>query len=433
MNWFFRNLRTVLLALILALAVWVSAVTAADPDEVRAFPRPVTLEIIGQDPGLVIVGNVPEKVTITLRAPHSTWNELNNGSDGQVRAILDLSGLVAGEHNVEIQHQVKVRPVRVVSVSPQTLDLILEPLATKTVPIRLALRGEPAIGYQAGTAQLEPGETVISGPRSLIARVSQVQADLSMAGVRQDVQTTLPIRILDASGTAISGLTISPENVLVNLPITQQGGYRDIAVKVDVRGQVAGGYRLTNISVYPPVLTVFSENPLLVNDLPGFVETEPLNLNGESQNLETRLKLTLPAGISVVGDQTVQVQVGIAAIEGSLSLSGIPVEITGLGPGLQAHISPGTVDVILTGPLPVLDKLTPGDVKFVVDLTGLSSGTHQATPQPQILIPDIRVQSLNPATIEVIIELMGTPTPTATITVTPTKTLLPFSTPTRRP
>ncbi len=432
MNWFFRNMRTLLLALILALAVWVSAVTAADPDEVRAYPRPVPLEIIGQDPGLVIVGSIPSVVTITLRAPHSTWNELNTG-DGLVRAVLDLSGLGAGEHTVEIQPQVDVRPVRVVSVSPQNLTLVLEPLATKSMLIHLALRGEPAIGYQAGTAILDQADAVLAGPQSLILRVSQIQAELSIAGVRQDVQTTLPLHILDANGIVISGLTINPENVQLSLPITLQGGYRDIAVKVAVRGQVAGGYRLTNISVFPPVLTVFSENPALVNDLPGFVETLPLNLNGESQNVDTRLKLTLPAGVSVVGDQTVQVQVGIAAIEGSLSLSSIPVEVIGLAPGLHAQISPSTVDVILTGPLPVLDKLTPGDVRFVVDLTGLSIGTHQATPQPQILIQDVRVQSLNPATIEVIIELLGTPTPFPSMTVTPTMTLFPVFTPTRKP
>ncbi len=415
MNWFFRNLRTLLLAFILALGVWVSAVTSADPDEVRVYPQPVLLEIIGQDPGLVIVGNVPNLVNVTLRAPRSSWDKLTASKD-QVRAVLDLSGLGAGEHTLEIQPQVIVRPVRVISISPQKLTLFLEPLATKTLPIQLEVRGEPAIGYQAGTAKLDPGQIILSGPQPQIERVARAQVELSIAGVRQDIQSTLPVRIVDANGKVIDGLTVNPETVLVNLPITQQGGYRDIAVKVAVRGQVAGGYRLTNISVYPPVLTVFSENPLIVNDLPGFVETEPLNLNGESQNVDTRLKLALPPGVSVVGEQTVQVQVGIAAIEGSLSLSGIHIEVIGLAPGMEAHISPSTVDVILTGPLPVLDKLTPGDVKFVVDLTGLDRGTHQATPQPEILIADIRVQSLNPGTIEVTIGPGQTSTPNPSLT-----------------
>lgn len=419
-KWLFRNLGTLIIAFVLALAVWVSAVTAADPDEVRAYPQPVQLEIIGQDPGLVIVGNIPEKVTITLRAPRSVWNQLT-ASDGQVRAVLVLSGLGTGKHTVSIQPQVKVRPVQVVSVSPNVLDLILEPLATKTIPIQLAVRGEPAVGYEAGMATLQPAQIILSGPQSQIEQVARIQADLSIAGVRQDVQSALPLHVLDANGQVITQLAISPGTVQVSIPITQQGGYRDIAVKVAVRGQVAGGYRLTNISVFPPVLTVYSANPALVNDLPGFVETEPLNLNGESQNIDTRLQLTLPAGISVVGEQTVHVQVGIAAIEGSLSLNAIPIEIIGLAPGLDAHISPATVDVILTGPLPILDKLTPGDVKFVVDLTGLESGTHQAVPQPQILIADIRVQSLNPGTIEVTIAPgNGTPSPTPTPTPTPT-------------
>ena len=45
-----RNLRTFLWALVLGLSVWVAAVTAADPDEVRLYPNAVSLELVGQDP-----------------------------------------------------------------------------------------------------------------------------------------------------------------------------------------------------------------------------------------------------------------------------------------------------------------------------------------------------------------------------------------------
>jgi YbbR domain-containing protein len=127
----------------------------------------------------------------------------------------------------------------------------------------------------------------------------------------------------------------------------------------------------------------------------------------------------------VVGEQTAQVQVGISPIEGSLSLNNMLVEIIGLADGLDAHISPATVDVILTGPLPLLDKLTAGDVKIVVDLTGLTDGIHQLPPQAQIIIADVKVQSVNPATIEVIIIFLPTPTPTPTPTIAPTETPTP--------
>ena len=61
MRWLAINIRTLLLAFVLAVAVWISAVTAADPDEVRA-PLAVPLEIIGQDPSLVITSELPSTI-----------------------------------------------------------------------------------------------------------------------------------------------------------------------------------------------------------------------------------------------------------------------------------------------------------------------------------------------------------------------------------
>lgn len=409
LNWFLNNLKTFLLACAMAVTVWVSAVTTADPDEVRAYPRTIPLEVLGQDPRLVIVGTLPERVNVTLRAPRSVWEQLT-ASEGQVRAFLDLSGLEAGRHRLQVQVQVAVQPTRIVSITPSVLDVNLELLATKTLPIELSLRGEPAIGYEAGPPRLTPQQVTLVGPQSRVAQVVSVRSDLSIAGVRQDVQTTLALRLLDASGLTVNGLMVKPETVQVFIPITQQGGYRDIAVKVNVRGQVAPGYRLTTISVFPPVLTVYSPDPMLVKNLPGYIETEPLNLNGASQEIDTRLALVLPEGVSVVGEQTVRVQVGVDAIEGSLSLSDVVITVVGLPSGLEAVISPERLDVILTGPLPLLDKLNATDVRFFVDLTGLAIGTHQVVPQAQIFVADIQVQSFNPGTVEVILRPASTPT-----------------------
>jgi len=418
LKWLVRNLSALALALVLAVAVWVSAVTGADPDEVRPYLNSIKLEIVGQDPSLVIIGKVPASINVTLRAPRSVWDKLST-ADNPISAIIDLSGLSAGEHTVEVKiQQIRVAPVQVISISPQSVQLNLQTLATKTFPINLAIRGEVAVGFKAGAPEMDISEISLSGPAPLIAAVKRVQVEVPIAGLRQDVQTSFPLRILNASGVAIDGLTFTPPDVQVHIPITLQGGYRAIAVKVVVRGLVAGGYRLTNISVFPPILTVYSKEPALVNELPGFVETEPLNLDGSSQDSDTHLSLHLPEGISVVGDQTVQVRVGIAAIEGSLSLNNMKVEVVGLGENLGALISPETVDVILTGPLPLLDKLSAGDVKIIVDLTGLQPGLHQLTPQAKIIINDVQVQSINPATIEVTIfsngKSNGTPTPTPT-------------------
>ena len=294
------NLKTLLWALILALAVWVAAVTAADPDEERSLPTPIQVEVVGQDSGLVISSEYPRTVEISLRAPVSVWERLDN-EPASVRAILDLSGLSSGEHAVNIQVQVNERPVKIVSVTPANVTLSLEPVATRTVAVELSIAGQPATGYQSGEPSLDPLQVVVAGPESLVETVTRARIAINLDGLREAIDRSIPIDLLNEDGQVVRGLSVSPQEVQVNLAITQQGGYRDLAVKVTVQGQVASGYRLTDISVFPPVVTVYSSDPNVVLELPGVVETLPLYLQNASEDIATRLDLNLPQGVSVGG------------------------------------------------------------------------------------------------------------------------------------
>ena len=410
-RWISDNYRTFLWALSLSIAVWVAAVTSADPNETRLLPSPVPIQIIGQDPSLVINSDIPKEVEITLRAPHSVWNLIDANSQ-IVQAILDLSGLSSGEHTLNLQIQVNARPVQIKSVLPSTATFTLEPLATQTYKIDLSISGEPAVGYEVGGASLQPKEVVVAGAQSQVEKVARARVSVNLSGSRESFDQTLPVEVLDENGQKVGGVTVSPETVHVTLPVTQQGGYRDVAVKVNVTGRVASGYHLTDISVYPPIVTVFAANPDQVNALPGVVETQPLDLQNAKEDISTRVALNLPEGISIVGEQTVLIQAGVSPIESSVTLADEPVEMINLGAGMGAQVSPETVDVIVSGPLPLLDTLTRQDVHVTVDLNGLMPGTHQVIAKVEVLIADVVVESILPNTIEVVITLGGVPTKT---------------------
>jgi len=404
------NLRTLLIAFILAVSVWISAVTAANPDEVRP-PITVPLELIGEDPSLIMISTPPSVIEVTLRAPRSIWEQLT-AQENTVRAILDLSGLSAGEHTVDIQIQVSLRPTQIVLTNPTSVTVKLEPLATKTLPLDLSLSGQPAIGYQAGDTILDPTEVIVSGPETLVKQASRARILVNLGGIRESIDQAVTVEILDEKNAPLDGITVNPETAHVNIPISQQGGFRDVAVKVVVQGQQAAGYRLENISVFPPVITVFASDPDLVNALPGVVETQPLDLQDAKENISTRLALTLPPEITIVGSQTVQVQVDISPIQTSLTLLDQPITVIGLPEGFFAQISPLTVDVILSGPLPVLDALTPQDVTITIDVSGLDVGTHQLTPKVEVLVGNVLVESILPGTIEVVLSIPVIPTAT---------------------
>lgn len=423
LRWLASNVSTLLLAFILSVVVWVSAVVTTDPNE-QAIYRPVNIEEINRDTNLVIVGEYQNQVRLSLEAPRTIWTRLNN-NPGLVRAWIDLSGLEAGTHEVPVRASINASPVRIIRIEPQAVTVVLEPLESRTLPVQLIVTGDPPVGYRRGPALLNPSEVTVSGPRSLVSQIAQVRATLDIAGIRETRRVNVQVEAVDQNGdplnlNSIPGarITVVPRSITVTQPVSLEGGYKNVVVKVVTMGTVATGYRLTNISVTPPNVTVFSTNPQLVNELPGFVDTLPVDLTNLNDDVEIRVALNLPSGISLVGEQSVLVQIGVAAIEGSLTVS-LPVETLGLSPELAAHISPPTVDVIVAGPLPVLDTLTPASFRAVVDLTGLELGVHQLVPVVDLVPAQVIIQSVIPDNVEVIIDIAPTPTPVSLTQTTP--------------
>lgn len=398
-----RLFPTLLVALILALAVWISAVTASDPNVEKPYPYNVPIEIVGQDSGLTITSSIPGTVSLVLSAPQSIW-DLPLNDPNAVRAVVDLSGLGPGTYTLPVQIQIAPRPVRMVAQTPEMVTLTLEKLMVNELPVVYVARGTPATGYQTGKVTLDPDKVTITGPVSLMERVERVQATLDINQANQTINRSVGLVALDADGSVVSGVTIVPPEVDITQEISQRFGYRNVVVKVVATGQLADGYHLTNISVFPPTVTVFSADPQIVSDLPGFIETLPLDISGAKDDIDIYLELNLPEGVSVVGNQTeVLVRVGIAAIESSLTLPNVPVEVSGLQPGLRATVSPEEVIVIISGPVALLDRLQATDVRVIANLTEYTSGTYQVEPEIEILIPELRAESILPETIQVII------------------------------
>jgi YbbR domain-containing protein len=68
------------------------------------------------------------------------------------------------------------------------------------------------------------------------------------------------------------------------------------------------------------------------------------------------------------------------------------------------------VDIILSGPAPIIWSLHPADVDVFLDLSGLAPGTYKLQPEVKLLDPSLQVVTISPEQVEVVIK----PEPTAT-------------------
>ena len=245
----------------------------------------------------------------------------------------------------------------------------------------------------------------------MVDQVVTAVVDLYLRGAKDTVERQLDLSLRDAQDRVVSWITPEPDQVTVQVPIEQRWGYKEVAVRTNWEGQVAPGYRINNVSVDPSIVTV-TGRPGAVSEIPGYLETAPVDVSNASADVVARVPLVLPEGVSLplAGSQGVTVTVNVMAIESSLTLQSELI-IQGLSPGLKATPSPKVVDVILSGPLSKLELLKPENVQVTLDLFDLEPGTHKVVPTA-IASEGIKVESILPDTIEVEISIAPTPTPT---------------------
>ena len=142
-----KNLPTLLTAFGFALAVWIFAITQADPTETRAYPRTLEMEIIGLDPSLMISNIINGQVSLSVRAPSSILAQLERNSN-LIHVTLDLSGLSTGVHNLKPQVNIGLSPAKVVQINPSTVSITLDAIVTEEFLMNIETTGNPAIGFE---------------------------------------------------------------------------------------------------------------------------------------------------------------------------------------------------------------------------------------------------------------------------------------------
>lgn len=389
------------LAVVLSVVVWVGALFENQP-RAGEFGLPIPVEVLNESEDLVVAGEIPATVKVTILAPDRMWTTL---TADRFHATLDMADLGPGTHEVPIVVRCDERQVRIQDYKPKTAQFSLERQGQRKMKVRARVLDEESVplGYISKLPEVSPIEVMVSGAASLVDGVAEAVADVSLRGARATVRTSAKVILLDQDGNVINGLAVNPASVIVTVPIEEQLGYRTLTVRVVLTGTPASGYWVSSITVEPSAVTVFG-NPDVIGQLPGVLDTQPIDISGADEDVVQRVPLALPEGVLVLGEgvsEGVQVRVSIQASLGGQTVRRTIV-IQGLRSGYKATISPETVDIILSGPLPVLQQLKDEDVQVVVDLTRLVVGTHQVKPVVRLTEGlGLAVKSIVPESIEV--------------------------------
>lgn len=190
-----RDLPLKLLALVLAVGLWLSV--AREPDVERHLDVPLGIQNVPE--GLELV-EAPDTVAVRVRGASSIVSGLG---PGDVMAILDLTGEHPGSGRLfDLLATGMLRVpfgVEVTRVVPPTISVALERTgAPRAVPIVPAIEGDPADGFEVAGISTAPPATEVVGPERRLAQLAEALTEpVSIAGASGPVRATVAIGVAD--------------------------------------------------------------------------------------------------------------------------------------------------------------------------------------------------------------------------------------------
>jgi len=397
-----RNLILLLWALGMAILVWVAATNEENPNRIGTFGNPIPVEQTGLGSGLVILETSADTVLVTLQGPKDGWDALRTSS---FSAWIDLSEVGSGRHDLPIYIRCSVPYMTIVKTEPERITVRLERSIQKEVPVQINILADPPPGYGVGTYAVEPGEVMVSGAESLVMPVARAVVDIDLSGITVSIRRSMRPVAENAQGQEVTGVTIDPQTVAVEIPVKQLLSYKTAPVRVMLaeRGEPASGYWVRNIGVVPTAVTLEGTLDALKNIL--FVDTAPVDITGIRNTTYQSVGLIVPEGVQLVERDSVLVRVEVSPVPGGQFVRR-PVEIRGLdAEQWNAGLSSSTVDIELDGDLLTLRDLKPQQVIAFVDLAGLEAGVYS-------IAPSVVITPTAPVTI------VGTEPSVVTVTIT---------------
>ena len=370
------------LSALLGMSFWVFVTEEENPTRVDELGSPVLVQSVNVETGLAVANQLPS-VELVLAAPEERWEEIRAGL-ASFTAFVDLRGDTEREQEVRVQIEISgVRGVRVVEVIPQRVIVNLEDLTSVEVPIRVRAIGPLPFGYEQGATSVEPASVMVTGPASLVSRVSDAVADITVTGFTLDIERTVTVIPRGVGGGEIRGVTLEPSTARVGVEIRSSTLVRTLQLRVAPDGAPAPGYRVTNVVVSPSTVTV--EGTLEALAQLDSIALPDVDVTGELSDVIQVFDVTLPPGLSAVEAGTVTVLIQIAPIDGNFTFALVPV-VVGLADGLTAEVAVESVSITLQGPLPLLNQLTADDLEVTLDVTSLGIGIHEIAAE--VTVPD---------------------------------------------
>ncbi len=361
-------------AVVIAIVLWFYVISVVNPPTtvtVRQVPVALQNQEYLSDSKLAIAGD--GKYTVDVVLSGKRMDLIVGPSD--LTATADLNGLIPGQNYITVRvtspHNTTVQEIRT-----EKIQVYVDELVSVAKPVVLDVVNVPE-GTEFTVLDLNPETITVSGAKSLVDMVDHIDVHADGQAFTVDETETVKIALtpVDAEGNFVNA--VKTDNVFVNLSATLYT-VKSVPLYTRVEGAPGLGAELLSSNIPSSV----SIKGMLI-DLAkiNYIDAEPLNIEGITENTELQVIPVLPEGISLSAGNDAMIatftlseqgKVSLEADSSSILLEGLPEGFSAVPVG-----APFTMQVDVKGAIADITDLPEDAIEYYVDLSGVAeAGEH---------------------------------------------------------
>jgi YbbR domain-containing protein len=195
---------------------------------------------------------------------------------------------------------------------------------------------------------------------------------------------------------AVEVTQITPSSVAIRF---EQSATRVVPIQPSVEGEPAAGFIVGEITAEPRTVEIVGPESVLRRVEEAI--TEPLWVGAADSTVRSTAVLGVAdQGVRLKSIRSAMITVAIVAAPEARELQNVPVRLRNLAPGLNARVTPPTVNVRVRGSKAAVEKIKATSVVAYVNLDGIAEGDY-GLPVRLEQTKDVGIDQLDPTIVSI--------------------------------
>ena len=376
-----NKILSVLLAITIALVLWVYVITVVSPNsEVTIYNIPV---VVQGEPMLESYGlmNVTENIpTVTLKLSGNR-SDLNKVNASNITVVVDLSkvyeaGTTNLRYSISYPGDVPAGALTEESRYPSTIPIEVERKIRKEVPVNIRYVGELSEDFIVDKENkiLDYNTVTVSGPESVVDQITQAIIDVDLTGKTVSFSDNYRYSLCNDQDEPVDAQKVETNVAQVNLTLYIER-VKELPLVVTVVNGGGATKETSEIKIDPKTVKV-SGSEIVMENLTE-LNLGTIELSELLEDTEMSFVIQLPDGVKFMDPDvtTANVTVKFPSLS-TTKLVITDIRAENVPEGMKVEFWTKSLEVTLRGDKNLIARVTPEAVVAVVDFSNAQLGTY---------------------------------------------------------